>query len=704
MNPSTITIQSGQTLSGLAQQHGTTTQELLRLNPSISNPDRIQVGASLNLPGQQAPAPISAPSNIQNPVPAQSLNQGATAPGLPQPQAPSVQEQYVTSIATNVDNARQQLENTYSTRKAEVDREIERLRKEEDRLLKQAEPLTRAFREELENKERERLYITENFEANQALTRELDTLLTEGNNLIRYQQGLPANQRVIDARTNKAVQDVAARAGVIQAVMSARNNQIAQAYNLIDRSVAAINADRQDRLSYYDTLLNLNNQKILTLDKESKEIAEEQVNLVKGDLERAEKVADYIKGLMVSPESAQFMANAGITLNDSIEEINEKMAKQAQREKVNEFKNSLTSEGYRPATSATPGAVAYFVGDEIIYFRPPAGESVGGGRSGDGAGASLANRNRNPLNLRDPRTGEFMVFASDDDGFRAAEADLLGKMSGNTSTGLNANSTLTELINVWAPPSDGNYHNNNYVAYVAGQLGITGNTKIGTLQGRVGELARAMATFEGWRPQTVSPLTQGIVSGIGELSDLSQDDRARVIEEMTLSGLQPGQKQEAERLNDHLFVMEEQMARVTSALSNQWGMHASSGKMQATPLGVGQLRKDDFLTEMAFIIDNLTFDKLISLKGQGATFGALSDHELRQIGNSASVLAAMAKRENGGLVGFKGSKDKLEREIRFILSKLEQGIKGTKQKLNTISSSYSLSDPEYGQMSNILGY
>lgn len=55
-----ITIQKGQTLSGIAKQHGTTVQDLLKVNPSIKNPNLIYAGSSLNLPGTPA-SPVVAP-------------------------------------------------------------------------------------------------------------------------------------------------------------------------------------------------------------------------------------------------------------------------------------------------------------------------------------------------------------------------------------------------------------------------------------------------------------------------------------------------------------------------------------------------------------------------------------------------------------------------------------------------------------------
>jgi hypothetical protein len=44
------TIERGDTLSQIAQTHGTTVAELQKVNPSIDNPDRICAGATLNLP------------------------------------------------------------------------------------------------------------------------------------------------------------------------------------------------------------------------------------------------------------------------------------------------------------------------------------------------------------------------------------------------------------------------------------------------------------------------------------------------------------------------------------------------------------------------------------------------------------------------------------------------------------------------------
>jgi len=48
--PRTITIPKGTTLTGLAKQYGTTIAELMTLNPTIRDPEKIFAGATLNLP------------------------------------------------------------------------------------------------------------------------------------------------------------------------------------------------------------------------------------------------------------------------------------------------------------------------------------------------------------------------------------------------------------------------------------------------------------------------------------------------------------------------------------------------------------------------------------------------------------------------------------------------------------------------------
>lgn len=303
----------------------------------------------VDLSQRLAASPITTPVQPDQIKPAPDVN-------LPEPQAFNVQSEYVASASENVARYRQSLDSQFASRRAEIDTEKQRLEKERDKLMKEGvEPNLDPFREDLEKTERKRLKVEENYFANQKLTDELDTLLTQGNQLIEQQRALPVNQAVVNGRVNNTLRDVNARAGVIEAVMAARNNQITQAYTLIDRSVAAITADRNDQLSYYETLLNFNQQDILKLDKEDEKLANEQITLAKSDLERAQATADYIKEKMINPETAQFMAEAGVTLMDSVEDINTKLAAETGRREVEDTKNAYIEQGYEYVAFPTPG-------------------------------------------------------------------------------------------------------------------------------------------------------------------------------------------------------------------------------------------------------------------------------------------------------------------------------------------------------------
>lgn len=314
--------------------------------------DQSQASAmsTADLSRRLAASPITTPVQPDQITPSSDVS-------LPEPNAFNVQSEYVTSATENVNRYRQSLDSQLDSRRAEIDTEKQRLEKERDKLMKEGvAPNLDPFREDLEKTERKRLKVEENYFANQKLTDEFDTLLTQGNQLIEQQRALPVHQSVVSGRVNNTLRDVNARAGVIEAVMAARNNQISQAYTLIDRSVNAITADRNDQLSYYETLINLNQQDILKLDKEDEKLANEQITLAKSDLERAQATADYIKEKMINPETAQFMAEAGVTLMDSVEEINIKLAAETGRREVEDTKNAYVEQGYEYVPFPTPGA------------------------------------------------------------------------------------------------------------------------------------------------------------------------------------------------------------------------------------------------------------------------------------------------------------------------------------------------------------
>ena len=115
--------------------------------------------------------------------------------------------------------------------------------------------------------------------------------------------------------------------------------------------------------------------------------------------------------------------------------------------------------------------------------------------------ATLADRNNNPLNIRDTNipwqgagepNGGFETFSHAEYGVRAAAKNLY---TYNERDGLN---TVSDIVTKWAPPSENN--TDQYIGYVANEMGVGANDDLGSLRGNphvTNELITAMAKMEG---------------------------------------------------------------------------------------------------------------------------------------------------------------------------------------------------------------
>lgn len=75
-----ITIQKGQTLSGIAKQQGTTVDAIMKANPTIKNANLIYAGSSLNLPGSPTSPVVAPKASVSNPSPTVTPSSTVTPP------------------------------------------------------------------------------------------------------------------------------------------------------------------------------------------------------------------------------------------------------------------------------------------------------------------------------------------------------------------------------------------------------------------------------------------------------------------------------------------------------------------------------------------------------------------------------------------------------------------------------------------------
>jgi len=82
------------------------------------------------------------------------------------------------------------------------------------------------------------------------------------------------------------------------------------------------------------------------------------VTLLENDLSTSEKAAENIKAAMINPTTALIYAQAGITLNDTVEQINAKLANYTYKKEVADNSNALETEGYTAILSSQASAMS----------------------------------------------------------------------------------------------------------------------------------------------------------------------------------------------------------------------------------------------------------------------------------------------------------------------------------------------------------
>jgi hypothetical protein len=127
----------------------------------------------------------------------------------------------------------------------------------------------------------------------------------------------------------------------------------------------------------------------------------------------------------------------------------------------------------------------------------------------------------------------------------------------------------------------------------------------------------------------------------------------------------------------------------TNILARQpGGFWGAIGKI-ATVIGVPGLFKDawksatgqtqDFISGVEQLQSQLSLDSLINAKAKGATFGALSDTEMRILASSASKLGSWVKRDSSGnAVGYNTTESNFKKELDKInnFAKIDYLLKG----------------------------
>lgn len=137
-------------------------------------------------------------------------------------------------------------------------------------------------------------------------------------------------------------------------------------------------------------------------------------------------------------------------------------------------------------------------------------------------------RNNNPGNLKDPATGNFQTFPTQQQGIQAADQNLLGYQ---TQHGIN---TIADVVSRWAPKGDGNNNPAAYASAVSAATGIPSDQKIDLTNSAVRtKVLNAMFDVEspGWRQasQGAPGAASGAVTGTLPVANVQAVSNASAI-------------------------------------------------------------------------------------------------------------------------------------------------------------------------------
>jgi len=192
------------------------------------------------------------------------------------------------------------------------------------------------------------------------------------------------------------------------------------------------------------------------------------------------------------------------------QDISEKQDAAANKQHEAAEKLELNANQFSAAVAAMPGSLSMQQAFAMWAGEVAKGMTVGGagfvgsaapardtgGGSASGSGNTLGIRNNNPGNIRPGAfatahgaTGVNKGFAT----FPTMEAGVSAHVALLGTSGYQGK-TLSEIINRYAPPSDGNHHNAGYIADVARRTGLSADSVPTASQ--LPALAAAMQVFE----------------------------------------------------------------------------------------------------------------------------------------------------------------------------------------------------------------
>ncbi len=310
----------------------------------VSASDLIAASSKAPAPAVGAPNPLPAPmvpTPIGTPV---SPPSGNGAPTPPPANAPSIADQFHTSLASTLSAQQEQLQASLKAQTDTYQKEIDKLdattadaqNMEELGLASEGSTVRQETAEKRAALDQYQKEYQSNFDARQKLTDNLKTLLDTGQSIITGLKNTSGLSSIMNVRISNTMTDVQGQAGVIATALAAYDSQIGLATQHLNTTVDAITSIYNDQISYWKNVVSFYSDREKTsaaeatsLSKDQKTYIDAQIKELEDKVSTTQATAKTIQDAMLDPTKALAYAKAGVSLTDTPEQISQKLALQA---------------------------------------------------------------------------------------------------------------------------------------------------------------------------------------------------------------------------------------------------------------------------------------------------------------------------------------------------------------------------------------
>lgn len=326
-----------------------------------------------------APPALPNASAIGNGVPSGSSN----GLSLPSQNTAQTNSTYYQGLTGQVANLQSQLDTMRQTQIEQINKNKEQAQTSFDTAnTNENSAIATEQKAKLDQINLEEQRFNENYNIVQGLVSQLTDLMTRGNALIEQQKGVTGLASIRDPRITQTINSVTAAVGVIQAGISVYNGQMSAAREQLSTATSAITSAYADQINYYDSLRQFYGTGVVTATKEQQDFVNTSVDLLQKKIDTVQATSELIKKAMIDPDTALAYASSGVTLQDSPEQINAKLATYAYSKELSLQSKDMADKGYTALISGKPPAGAEVVtqtdslGHTKTYYKKAAAKAA----------------------------------------------------------------------------------------------------------------------------------------------------------------------------------------------------------------------------------------------------------------------------------------------------------------------------------------